>query len=43
MINWMFTWLRPGGDLDHAAMAPIVADLFIGGLASVTAPRTVSA
>ena len=43
MINWMFTWLRPGGELDHAAMAPIVADLFIGGLASVTAPRTVSA
>ena len=35
MINWMFTWLRPGGELDHAAMAPIVADLFIGGLATV--------
>lgn len=35
MINWMFTWLRPGGGLDHATMAPIVADLFIGGLAAV--------
>lgn len=35
MINWMFTWLRPGGALDHAAMAPIVADLFLGGLAAV--------
>ena len=36
MINWMFTWLRPGGELDHAAMAPIVADLFIGGLSAVS-------
>jgi TetR/AcrR family transcriptional regulator len=35
MINWMFTWLKPDGELDHAAMAPIVADLFIGGLAAV--------
>ena len=32
MINWMFTWLRPAGELDHDAMAPIVADLFLGGL-----------
>ncbi len=39
MINWMFTWLRPGGELDHAAMAPIVADLFIGGLAAVHVPE----
>ncbi len=39
MINWMFTWMRPTGSLDHAAMAPIVADLFIGGLAAVS-PRT---
>lgn len=44
MINWMFTWLRPGrpgtpgATLDHAAMAPIVADLFIGGLAAVKDP-----
>jgi TetR/AcrR family transcriptional regulator len=46
MINWMFTWMRPAqaeGDLDYAAMAPIVADLFIGGLASVSAPRVVLA
>jgi len=35
MINWMFTWLRPGGNHDHATMAPIVADLFIGGLSAV--------
>lgn len=38
MINWMFTWLKPGGDLDHAAMGPIVADLFIGGIAAVALP-----
>lgn len=43
MINWMFTWLKPGGELDHAAMAPVVADLFIGGLAAVqTVPESLS-
>jgi AcrR family transcriptional regulator len=42
MINWMFTWLRPGGGLDHATMAPIVADLFFGGLAAVQ-PRPLAA
>lgn len=40
MINWMFTWLKPGGSLDHAAMAPIVADLFLGGLVAVRSPET---
>jgi TetR/AcrR family transcriptional regulator len=35
MVNWMFTWIKPDGELDHAAMGPIVADLFIGGLGSV--------
>ena len=39
MINWMFTWMKPTGPLDHAAMAPIVADLFLGGLPAVKAPR----
>jgi len=38
MINWLFTWLKPDGALDHEAMAPIVADLFLGGLAAVRAP-----
>lgn len=42
MINWMFTWLKPGGELDHAAMAPIVADLFLGGLAAVRIPEPVN-
>jgi AcrR family transcriptional regulator len=39
MMNWMFTWLRPDGRLGHADMAPMVADLFLGGLAAV-APAT---
>lgn len=39
MINWMFTWLQPGGALTHAAMAPIVAELFRGGLRTVNVPR----
>jgi TetR/AcrR family transcriptional regulator len=38
MINWLFTWLRPDGALDHASMAPVVADLFLGGLEVVSAP-----
>ena len=32
MINWMFTWFRPNGPLSHEQMAPLVADLFMGGL-----------
>ena len=35
MMNWMFTWLRPRGAYSHARMAPIVADLFFGGLNAV--------
>ncbi|GAB4116872.1 MAG: TetR/AcrR family transcriptional regulator [Rubrivivax sp.] len=42
MINWMFTWLRPGGSLTHETMAPIVADLFLGGLAAVRLPENVT-
>jgi hypothetical protein len=38
MMNWMFTWLQPKGALSHADMAPVVADLFFGGLAAVRAP-----
>jgi hypothetical protein len=38
MINWLFTWMRPGGALDHAAIAPLVTDLFLGGLAAVQVP-----
>ena len=43
MINWMFTWMRPEGALDYDAIAPIVADLFLGGLGAVEAPVAVAA
>ncbi|HEY8709503.1 MAG TPA: TetR/AcrR family transcriptional regulator [Burkholderiaceae bacterium] len=39
MMNWMFTWLQPTGRLTHAAMAPIVTDLFFGGLNAVRVPQ----
>ncbi len=35
MINWTFTWLKVEGSLSHATLAPIVADLFLGGLPAV--------
>ncbi len=43
MINWMFTWLKPDGTLAHADIAPIVADLFLGGLPAVKVPRKTTA
>jgi hypothetical protein len=43
MINWMFTWMKPGGPLDHAAIAPIVADLFLGGVGAVKLPPAAAA
>ncbi len=43
MINWMFTWLKPEGELSHDDMAPIVADLFLGGLGAVRAPSGIPA
>jgi AcrR family transcriptional regulator len=41
MINWMFTWLKPaenGQRLTHDQMAPMVAELFFGGLNAVSLP-----
>jgi len=38
MMNWMFTWLQPKGELSHADLAPVVADLFFGGVGAVRAP-----
>jgi AcrR family transcriptional regulator len=35
MINWTFTWLRAEGRLTHATLAPLVVELFLGGLAAV--------
>lgn len=43
MINWMFTWFRPGQPLSHEQMAPLVADLFTGGLAAVQSPAATAA
>lgn len=41
MINWMFIWMRPDGELDYDAMAPVVADLFLGGLPAVKVPQRI--
>ena len=38
MINWTFTWLKTGGALSHEALAPVVTQLFFGGLPAVTPP-----
>lgn len=38
MVNWMFTWMKPDGPLAYDAMAPVVSDLFLGGLEKVQAP-----
>lgn len=40
MINWTFTWLQPGRELDHQSLGPIVADLFFGGLGAVAPPES---
>jgi AcrR family transcriptional regulator len=32
MINWTFTWLRPDGAFSHSELAPIISELFLGGL-----------
>ncbi len=38
MINWTFTWFKDRGPLTYAEMAPVVADLFLGGVARVRTP-----
>jgi AcrR family transcriptional regulator len=38
MVNWMFTWMKPQGALAYEDMAPVVADLFLGGLQAVQVP-----
>jgi len=35
MINWTFTWLKDRGPLTYSDMAPLVADLFLGGIGRV--------
>ena len=39
MINWTFTWLRPGGALSHQALGPLVADLFFVGVTRAAMPQ----
>jgi AcrR family transcriptional regulator len=38
MVNWMFTWMKADGALAYEDMAPVVADLFLGGLEKVQVP-----
>lgn len=42
MINWLFTWMKPDGRLDYDAMAPVVTDLFLGGIGAVHAPAVLA-
>jgi len=42
MINWTFTWFKNRRALTYADMPPVVADLFLGGIARVRAPRDAS-
>jgi AcrR family transcriptional regulator len=39
MVNWMFTWMKPEGALGYDDMAPVVTELFLGGLQAVQVPR----
>lgn len=39
MINWMFTWIKPEGRFSYDDMAPVVCDLFFGGVGAVKMPR----
>lgn len=36
MINWTFTWLRSDGDLSYSDMAPIVTQIFLGGVTGLS-------
>jgi hypothetical protein len=38
MVNWLFTWMKPQGRLAYEDLAPVVTDLFLGGLQAVRAP-----
>ena len=43
MINWMFTWVKPERGLDYEALAPMVTELFLGGLPAVPLPQPAEA
>lgn len=36
MINWMFMWLKPDGDLTHEKMAVVVTEMLFGGIGAVS-------
>jgi AcrR family transcriptional regulator len=38
MINWLFTWMDPDGQLNYDTMSVIVSDLFLGGLGAIKPP-----
>jgi AcrR family transcriptional regulator len=38
MVNWMFTWMKADGPLAYEDIAPVVAELFLGGLEKVQVP-----
>ena len=40
MVNWLFTWMKPDGQLDYDTMSDIVSDLFIGGLPAIRTRQT---
>jgi TetR/AcrR family transcriptional regulator len=40
MINWMFMWLKPDGELTHERMAVVVSDLLFGGIGAVSLEGT---
>jgi len=42
MINWTFTWLKDSGPLTYSDMAPLVADLFLGGIGRIRFGETSS-
>ncbi len=42
MINWLFTWFKPGQPLDYASLAPLVADLFLNGMRGLHVPETLA-
>ncbi|MCO4857339.1 TetR/AcrR family transcriptional regulator [Herbaspirillum sp. WGmk3] len=40
MINWMFMWFKPEGELTHERMAVVVSDLLFGGIGAVSLEGT---
>lgn len=43
MMNWTFTWLRENGALSYADLAPVVAEIFLGGVRQIKEGRRADA